>query len=84
MTAAAGYETYGWRVTWLESASFAGGAPTEHSQTVEYQDDVFQLLRDIVKRKPVTSRPTYRPQVVELQRRVETREVPVGLGGWEC
>lgn len=78
------WETYAWRVTWLESPAFAGREPTRHERVVEYGEDVLDLLREISRRKPVTGRPTYHPEVVELQRRTETREKPCGLAGWSA
>jgi hypothetical protein len=77
------WETIGWRVTWLESHHFPGEPPTEHSKTVENKSEVLDLLRSITKKQPVTERPIYRPQVVQLQRRLEIREMPCGLAGWE-
>lgn len=76
------WETYGWRVEWLESPAFAGREPTRHHEVVEYAEDVTKLLREISRKKPVTERPTYAPRVIELQRRTEAREKPCGLAGW--
>jgi len=78
------WETYGFRVTWLESPAFAGRKPTRHERVVEYREDVLHLLDKIARRKPVTERPTYGAQVTELQRRTETRERPCGLAGWSA
>lgn len=76
------WETYGYRVKWLEWPAFAGREPSRHHEVVETRDQVLAKLREITKRQPVTERPTYAPEVVELQRRTETREKPCGLAGW--
>lgn len=77
------WETYGYRVTWLESHPFAGREPDRREATVETSEDVLYLLDRIrANRAPGCDRPTYGAEVFELQRRTETREKPCGLAGW--
>ena len=72
----------GYRVTWLQSPAFAGHQPQRHTETVATAEEAMALVREVVRRKPVTQRGTYAPEVVEIQERTERREVPVGLGRW--
>lgn len=76
------WETTGFRVRWFQQPAFASQPPETHEQIVETTGDVLDLLRTITRRQPCTDRATYGPTVHEIQRRVETREVPVGLS-WE-
>lgn len=76
------WQTIGYRVEWLESPAFAGGKPTPHHVVVLTESEVLDVLRGIVKRRPVTERPLYAPRVVELQQRTDTRERQCGLSGW--
>ena len=70
------WETYGYRVTWLESPAFAGRQPDRHEAIVETPEDVLYLLGRIsCNRAPGCDRPTHSPEVFELQRRC-------GLAGW--
>lgn len=76
------WETVGFRVSWLRSSG--GLRPAEmESTTVTTAAEALAKVRSVSCRRQITDRPTYRPQVVELQQRVETREVPYGLAGWE-
>ncbi len=76
------WETVGFRVSWLRSPAFASHPPSVESMTVTTAAEALAAVREVVRRKPVTERGTYRPQVVELQQRIEAREVPCGLAGW--
>lgn len=61
------WQKVGFRVSWLRSPAFAGGKPSVESLTVLTAVEAMRAVREVVRRKPVTERPTYRPQVVELQ-----------------
>ena len=76
------WKTTGYRVSWLRQPAFAHGKPTIESVTVATAAEALAKVREVTRPQPVTARATYRPQVVELQQRIETREVPCGLSGW--
>lgn len=75
------WSTTGFRVTWLESSSFAGQPPTRHEKTVPSASEALELVREVSRSKPITQHGTYGAEVVELQERVERREMPVGVWG---
>ena len=77
------WETYGFRVSWLQSPAFAHREPEEHQEVAQTPEDVRYLVQRLSRRKPVTERGTYRIRVFELQRRTEHRERPCGVLGYE-
>lgn len=77
------WETYAFRVSWLQSPAFAHQDPEEHEEVVQDRENVFYLLQRLSRPKPVTERGTYGFRVAALQRRTEHREVPCGLLGYE-
>ena len=72
------WETVAFRVQWQQSGAFPGQATTE-SITVSTAREVQDKLVEITRRKPVTERGTWGPEVVEIQQRVEQREVRCGV-----
>lgn len=76
------WETIGYRVEWIESPAFDRLPETPHHVIVLTESEVLETLRRITELRPITERPLHSPRVIELQQRVETREIPCGLAGW--
>ena len=72
------WETVAFRVQWQQSGAFPGRATTE-SVTVDTVDEVRDKLVEVTRRKPVTERGTWAPEVFEIQQRAEYREVHCGV-----